>query len=88
MGFYVGLSTNGTLIDAALVERIAAVGFDYVGISLDGRRETHDRFRRRAGAFDDVARRGPALPRRRREGGRALHADRGQRGRPAVRCST
>jgi len=53
LGFYVGLSTNGTLIDAAHVARIAALGFDYVGISLDGRRETHDAFRRKAGAFDE-----------------------------------
>lgn len=52
MGFYIGLSTNGTLIDAKVVEHIAAMGFDYVGISIDGRRETHDRFRRHAGAFD------------------------------------
>lgn len=52
MGFYVGLSTNGTLIDAAMAQRIAAVGFDYVGISLDGIAETHDRFRRKEGAFD------------------------------------
>ena len=51
-GFYVGLSTNGTLIDAANIEKIAAVGYDYVGISLDGIEETHDRFRRKAGAFD------------------------------------
>ncbi len=52
MGFYVGLSSNGTLIDADQVERIAQVGFDYVGISLDGLRDTHDRFRRKQGAFD------------------------------------
>ncbi len=52
MGFYVGLSSNGTLIDARNVRRIAETGFDYVGISLDGMRETHDRFRRKAGAFD------------------------------------
>jgi len=52
MGFYVGLSTNGTLIDAGNVGLVAAARFDYVGISLDGRRETHDRFRRREGAFD------------------------------------
>ena len=52
MGFYVGLSTNGTLIDAAMSARIAAVGYDYVGISLDGLRATHDRFRRLDGAFD------------------------------------
>ncbi len=52
MGFYVGLSSNGTLIDESNIERIAAVGFDYVGVSLDGIRETHDKFRRMAGAFD------------------------------------
>jgi heme d1 biosynthesis radical SAM protein NirJ len=52
MGFYTGLSTNGTLIDAPMAGRIAAAGFDYVGVSLDGLRATHDRFRRRAGAFD------------------------------------
>jgi heme d1 biosynthesis radical SAM protein NirJ len=52
MGFYTGLSTNGTLIDAALADRIAGAGFDYVGISLDGLRATHDRFRRKEGAFD------------------------------------
>jgi heme d1 biosynthesis radical SAM protein NirJ len=52
LGFYVGLSTNGTLIDAALAAWIAKLQFDYVGISLDGRRETHDAFRRKRGAFD------------------------------------
>jgi heme d1 biosynthesis radical SAM protein NirJ len=54
LGFYTGLSTNGTLIDAPLADRIAATGFDYVGISLDGLRETHDRFRKKAGAFDQA----------------------------------
>ena len=52
MRFYVGLSSNGTLIDAPMAARLAQVGFDYVGISLDGKRDTHDRFRRKAGAFD------------------------------------
>jgi heme d1 biosynthesis radical SAM protein NirJ len=52
MRFYVGLSTNGTLIDEAMADRIAAQGFDYVGISLDGIGATHDRFRRLDGAFD------------------------------------
>jgi len=52
MGFYVGLSSNGTLVDAGNVAAIAETGFDYVGISLDGLRDTHDRFRRKAGAFD------------------------------------
>ncbi|HHB92405.1 MAG TPA: heme d1 biosynthesis radical SAM protein NirJ [Thioploca sp.] len=52
MGFYVGLSTNGTLIDISNIEQIAAIGYDYVGISLDGLRDTHDYFRRQPGAFD------------------------------------
>src|SRR3990167_7342379 len=52
MGFYVGLSTNGTLIDEPMADRIAEQAFDYVGISLDGLRELHDKFRRKQGAFE------------------------------------
>jgi Fe-coproporphyrin III synthase len=52
MGFYVGLSTNGTLINERIIAAVAAVGYDYVGISLDGIGETHDRFRRHDGAYD------------------------------------
>jgi MoaA/NifB/PqqE/SkfB family radical SAM enzyme len=52
MGFFTALSSNGTLIDAAMCERIKAIGFDYVGVSLDGLGATHDKFRRMQGAFD------------------------------------
>jgi len=52
MGFYTALSTNGTLIDESNINAIADVGFDYLGISIDGIAETHDRFRRMEGAFD------------------------------------
>jgi heme d1 biosynthesis radical SAM protein NirJ len=52
LGFYVGLSSNGTLIDDAMSARIAAVGYDYVGISLDGIGAVHDRFRRQEGAYE------------------------------------
>ena len=52
MGFYVGLSSNGTLINEGNIGRIAAIGFDYVGVSLDGIKDTHDRFRRMEGAYD------------------------------------
>ena len=52
MKFYTGLSTNGTLIDEACADRIAATGFNYVGISLDGIGAVHDKFRRLEGAFD------------------------------------
>jgi heme d1 biosynthesis radical SAM protein NirJ len=52
MGFYVGLSTNGTLIDEQNIDAITDIGYDYVGVSIDGMRQTHDRFRRLEGAFD------------------------------------
>ena len=56
MGFYVGLSSNGTLINQDTIEDIASVGYDYVGISIDGMRATHDRFRQRQGAFNESLR--------------------------------
>lgn len=52
MGFYVGLSSNGTLITPDNIEAIAAIGYDYVGVSLDGLKDTHDAFRRSPGSFD------------------------------------
>ena len=52
LGFYVALSTNGTLIDEAILPRIAAAQFDYVGISLDGLRDTHTYMRRDPTAYD------------------------------------
>lgn len=45
-------STNGTLVTRAIAEELRGIGVSYVGISLDGMRGTHDRFRRSAGAFD------------------------------------
>ncbi len=51
LGFYVALSSNGTLIDDANIAQIAAADYDYVGISIDGIEHTHDNFRRKAGAF-------------------------------------
>ena len=50
-GFYVALSTNGTLIGPANIAAIAEAGYGYVGISLDGIGATHDRFRRHEGAY-------------------------------------
>lgn len=52
MGFYVGLSSNGALIDKRNIGDISSVGYDYVGISLDGIGEVHDAFRGKQGAFD------------------------------------
>lgn len=52
LGFHVSLSSNGTLIDHGNIDAIADVGYDYVGVSLDGLGATHDRFRRKEGAFE------------------------------------
>jgi len=46
------ISTNGTLITPDMSERLASVGLSYIGASLDGARETHDRFRGQSGSFD------------------------------------
>lgn len=51
MGFHVGLSTSGTLITEENIGKIADVGYDYVGISLDGLEKNHDEFRQQKGAF-------------------------------------
>ncbi|WP_031433207.1 heme d1 biosynthesis radical SAM protein NirJ [Methylomarinum vadi] len=53
MGFYVALSSNGTLITEDNIDRIAAIGYQYIGVSLDGIGETHDKFRQKTGSFAD-----------------------------------
>ena len=51
LGFYVGLSTNGTLIDESNIQKIVDANYNYVGISIDGIESTHDKFRQKQGAF-------------------------------------
>jgi len=51
-GIHPVLSTNGTLITPDVAARLRDAGFKYVGVSIDGGREIHDRFRCREGAFD------------------------------------
>lgn len=46
------ISTNGTLIDDEMAARFKEIGLSYVGVSLDGLRETNDGFRGVPGAFD------------------------------------
>ena len=50
---HLSLSTNGTRV-AEHADRIADLGFDYVGISLDGIGKVNDWFRGVDGAFDDA----------------------------------
>ncbi|MCK6512228.1 radical SAM protein [Myxococcota bacterium] len=50
-GFKTYLSSNGLLINEDNLPAIQE-HFDYVGISIDGRPEVHDRFRMKKGAFE------------------------------------
>ena len=50
-GLYTALSSNGTKIAGETADEIADIGFDYVGISLDGVGATNDWFRGQDGAF-------------------------------------
>lgn len=45
------ISTNGTLITAEKARELKTVGLSYVGISLDGLEDVHDRFRCVPGSF-------------------------------------
>ena len=45
------ISTNGTLITPQKARELKQVGLSYVGISLDGMEQVHDRFRGVPGAF-------------------------------------
>ena len=52
LGLRAVISTNGTRITPETAERLRRVGLSYVGVSLDGMRDTNDKFRGREGAFD------------------------------------
>ncbi|QWF71700.1 heme d1 biosynthesis radical SAM protein NirJ [Methylomonas paludis] len=52
MGFYVALSSNGTLITPDNIAQIAAINYQYIGVSLDGMQAAHDKFRQKSGSFD------------------------------------
>lgn len=56
-GLHVVLSTNGTLIDAAMARRFVELRFAYIGISLDSAMPAvHDEFRGTPGAFERTMR--------------------------------
>ncbi|MDP6510894.1 MAG: radical SAM protein [Dehalococcoidia bacterium] len=48
------ISTNGTLITPDMARDMKRAGVVYVGVSLDGVGETHDRFRGKKGAFQEA----------------------------------
>lgn len=66
MGFRWGMTSNGTLIDEKAARMLREAGMGTISISIDGLRETHDRYRRSPGAYDRAMRGIEALI---REGG-------------------
>lgn len=54
LGFYVALSSNGTKISIDNIDEIAEMDYQYIGVSLDGIKDTHDQFRRVKGSFDQA----------------------------------
>ncbi len=52
IGLRTVISTNGTLIDERTAEKLAGVDIGYVGVSLDGPKQLHDKFRGVDGCFD------------------------------------
>jgi 12,18-didecarboxysiroheme deacetylase len=46
------ISTNGTMLTKNMIDIFKRIGLSYVGVSLDGMKEIHDRFRGVPGAFD------------------------------------
>jgi radical SAM protein with 4Fe4S-binding SPASM domain len=51
LGLRTVLSTNGTLIDGGIASKLADSAVGYVGISIDGPEEFHNRFRQTSGCF-------------------------------------
>jgi Fe-coproporphyrin III synthase len=48
------ISTNGTLITPEVAAKLKELDLSYVGISLDGMEEIHDKFRGKKGAFKEA----------------------------------
>ncbi len=52
LGFSVGITTNGTLINTKAARKLAHAGLDTVAVSVDGIGEIHDEFRATKGSFE------------------------------------
>jgi radical SAM protein with 4Fe4S-binding SPASM domain len=52
LGLRAVVSTNGTLIDSQAAAKLAEAGVSYVGVSIDGAEQFHDKFRQTAGSFE------------------------------------
>ena len=56
LGYHWGMTSNGTLIDAGCARKLHECGMGTISVSIDGLKETHDRFRRTPGGYDAAMR--------------------------------
>lgn len=52
LGFHWGMTSNATLIDEKMADKLADVGMETISVSIDGLRDTHDKLRGLKGAYD------------------------------------
>ena len=55
-GYRWGMTSNGTLIDAACARKLHECRMGTISVSIDGLRESHDRFRQTPGGYDRAMR--------------------------------
>lgn len=51
LGYHWGMTTNGTLIDKRVAEKLAGTGMSTVAVSIDGIEQTHNRLRGQANGY-------------------------------------
>jgi len=56
LGFQWGMTSNAVLIDREAARKLRETGMKTISVSIDGLRETHDRFRGLKGAYDGAMR--------------------------------
>ena len=54
LGFAWGVTTNGMLIDEEAVKKMVETNMYSVSVSIDGLKETHEKFRKVPGSFDKI----------------------------------
>ena len=54
LGFHWGMTTNGILLNDENIEKLKKANMETISISIDGLRETHDRFRGVPGSYDII----------------------------------
>ena len=54
LGFHWGMTTNGILLNDDNIEKLKKANMETISISIDGLKETHDRFRGVPGSYDII----------------------------------